>query len=91
MTNSKKETLVAFVRLACMAITSGAAMLGFAIDADLVYNMATVALFIVALIWGWWKDNNVTAAASEAHEFVELFKNTEPRCDMGVDEDGDEA
>lgn len=91
MNKNTKETIVAFVRLACMAITGSAAMLGFAIDAEVVYNVATVALWATALIWGWWRNNNVTAAATDAQEFVELFKNTEPRCDMEVEENGDEA
>lgn len=82
MNNNAKETIVAFVRLACMAATGAAAMFGFAVDAELVYNAATVVLFVAATLWGWWKNNNVTKAASDAHEFVELFKKTEPRCDM---------
>ena len=91
MTNNTKDTVVAFMRLACMGITSGAAMLGFAIDADLAYNIATVALFIVATLWGWWKNNNVTAAASEAQDFVKIIKANTPRCDMVGDDDGEEA
>lgn len=91
MNNNTKDTVIAFVRLAAMGITSAAAMLGFAIDADLAYNMATVLLFVTATLWGWWKNNNVTAAASEAQDFVKIIKANAPRCDMVGDDDGDEA
>lgn len=70
-----KNTIIAFTRLAAMAITGCAAMFGFAIDADLACNMATVALFFTATIWGWWKNNNVTAAAKEAQEILGMIKN----------------
>ena len=70
-----KNTIIAFTRLAAMAITGCAAMFGFAIDTDLACNMATVALFITAMLWGWWKNNNVTDAAKEAQEILGMIKN----------------
>lgn len=82
MTNNAKDTIIAFVRLLCMAATAAASMANIALDADAVYTIASIVLYVAATIWGWWKNNNVTKAASDAHEFVELFKNTEPRCDM---------
>ena len=72
--NDNKQTIIAIIRLVAMAVTGLAAMFGFAIDADLAYNMATVALFFTATLWGWWKNNNVTAAAKEAQEILGMIK-----------------
>ena len=91
MTNNTKDTVVAFARLPCMGLTSFAAMFGFAMDAELAYSIVSVALFAVATVWGWWKNNNVTAAASEAQDFVKIIKANTPRCDMVGDDDGEEA
>ena len=82
MTNDTKETVIAFIRLASMAITTGVAMFGFAIDVELVYTILSVAAAAAAMLWGWWKNNDVTAAASEASEFYKIIKANVPRCDM---------
>lgn len=91
MDNNTKQTVVAFVRLAAMGITSGAAIMGYAVDADLVFNVLSVIAAAAAIVWGWWFNNNVTAAAKFAQEMLNIEKANTPRCDMEVVEDGDEA
>lgn len=91
MTNDTKETVIAFIRLASMAITTGVAMFGFAIDVELVYTILSVAAAAAAMLWGWWFNNNVTGAAKFAQEMLNIEKANTPRCDMVGDDDGDEA
>lgn len=75
MDESKKQTLMAFVRLACMLITTGLAMVGITVDADALFVGAMVVLALAAYIWAWWKNNNVTTAATEAQKVLEELKH----------------
>ena len=82
-----KESVIAFVRLFCALISSGAAMFGFAMDADIMFTAAMSLIALVVLIWNWWKNNNVTKAAQEAQEYLKVIKKAD-----GVDRsDEDEA
>lgn len=74
MDENKKQTIIAFVRLACMFIASGLAIFNIAIDADSLFIGATCILAAAAFIWGWWKNNNVTAGATEAQKVLENLK-----------------
>ena len=74
MDESKKQTLMAFVRLACMLITTGLAMVGITVDADALFVGAMIVLALAAYIWAWWKNNNVTTAATEAQKILEELK-----------------
>lgn len=76
MTNNKKDTLVAFLRLFCTLVTSGATMFGIALDVDTLYIIVLAVVSLVAFLWSWWKNNNVTAAASEAQELLGIAKVT---------------
>lgn len=75
MTESKKQTLMAFVRLACMLITTGLAMVGITVDADALFVGAMIVLALAAYIWAWWKNNNVSTAATEAQKVLEELKH----------------
>lgn len=75
MDANKKDTLMAFVRLACMLVTTGLAMFGITVDADALFVGAMIVLAIVAYIWAWWKNNNVTEAATKAQEVLSELKS----------------
>lgn len=77
MTESNNQTLMAFIRLLCSVIASGAAMAGFALDADALFTGAALVLAIVAYIWSWWKNNNVTDAATAAQSVLDKMKKGE--------------
>lgn len=81
MTENKKQTIIAFVRLACMFVASAATMLGIAVDADALFIGATCVLSTATYIWAWWKNNNVTTAATEAQELLNMIKNMEGAAD----------
>ena len=82
MTNNTKQSIVAFIRLACMFVTSIATMAGIALDASVLYICVSSAATMIAFIWGWWKNNNVTTAATEAQEFLDMLKANSIRSDL---------
>ena len=75
MDESKKQTLMAFIRLACSLITTGLALYGVSVDADALFVLAMIVVALVAYIWSWWKNNNVSAAATEAQKVLEELKH----------------
>lgn len=74
MDASKKQTLMAFIRLFCMLVTTGFAMFGITVDADALFVGVMIVLALAAYIWAWWKNNNVTSAATEAQEYLDELK-----------------
>lgn len=75
MDENKKQTVMAFVRLACMLVTTGLAMFGITVDADALFTGAMLLLALAAYIWAWYKNNNVTTAATEAQKVLDELKN----------------
>lgn len=74
MTNNTKDTIVAFIRTGCALAAMIAAAFGVDLDAELINNVAVIFAAAVIIGWGCWKDNNFTRAATDAHDFVKLFK-----------------
>lgn len=68
------DKIIAFIRLACMLVSSGLAMFGMAIEADALFTGAMCVLAVAAYVWGWWKNNNVTEAAKEAQKVIDEIK-----------------
>ena len=75
MNESKKQTLMAFIRLACSLVATGLALYGVSVDADALFVLAMIVVALVAYIWSWWKNNNVTSAATEAQKVLEELKH----------------
>lgn len=75
MDESKKQAFMAFLRLACALVAAGLAMFGVAIDADALFVGVMTAVALVAYIWSWWKNNNVSTAATEAQKVLEELKH----------------
>lgn len=74
MDESKKQTLMAFIRLACSLVTTGLALYGVSVDADALFVLAMIVVALAAYIWAWWKNNNVTEAATKAQEVLSELK-----------------
>ena len=75
MDESKKQTLMAFIRLACSLVTTGLALYGVSVDADALFVLSMIVVALVAYIWSWWKNNNVSAAATEAQKVLDELKH----------------
>lgn len=74
MTESKKQTVMAFVRLACMLVVTALAMAGIAVDANALFTVVMIIISAVVAVWSWWKNNNVTEAATSAQEVLDELK-----------------
>lgn len=74
MDESKKQTIMAFIRLACMLIATGCTMFGIAIDADALFVGVMLVVSVIVYIWVWWKNNNVSKAATEAQKVLDEMK-----------------
>lgn len=74
MEESKKQTIMAFIRLACMLIATGCTMFGIAIDADALFVGVMLVISVIVYIWVWWKNNNVSKAATEAQKVLDEMK-----------------
>lgn len=88
MNESKKQTLMAFIRLACSLVATGLALYGVSVDADALFVLAMIVVALVAYIWSWWKNNNVSTAATEAQKVLdELKKGVGVKIEPGDDLD----
>lgn len=92
MDESKKQTIMAFIRLACMLIATGCTMFGIAVDADALFVGVMIVVSIVVYIWAWWKNNNVSTAATEAQKVLDEIKNgVKLDRDITTDDEADAA
>lgn len=95
MNENKKQTIMAFIRLACMLAATGCTMFGIAVDANDIFVGVMLVVSVLAYIWAWWKNNNVSKAATEAQRVLEELKkgvSVEIETDMEiVDEDEADA
>lgn len=88
MDDNKKQMLMAFIRLACSLVTTGLALYGISVDADALFVLAMIVVALIAYIWSWWKNNNVTSAATEAQKVLdELKKGVGVKIEPGDDLD----
>ena len=74
MDENKKQTIMAFIRLACMLIATGCTMFGIAVDADAIFVGVMLVVSVAVYIWVWWKNNNVSKAATEAQKVLDEMK-----------------
>lgn len=74
MDENKKQTIMAFIRLACMLIATGCTMFGIAVDADALFVGVMLVVSVAVYIWVWWKNNNVSKAATEAQKVLDEMK-----------------
>lgn len=74
MDENKKQTIMAFIRLACMLIATGCTMFGIAVDADALFVGVMLVISVIVYIWVWWKNNNVSKAATEAQKVLDEMK-----------------
>lgn len=44
------------------------------LEDDIIYDLVSLIVAIIANIWVWWRNNNVTRAAQEAQEVLSQLK-----------------
>lgn len=87
MDTNKKQTIMAFIRLACMLIATGCTMFGIAVEADALFVGVMLVVSVIVYIWVWWKNNNVSKAATEAQKVLDEMKQGVEVIFEDVDED----
>lgn len=68
------ETIAAIVRLVAPILAGAATYVGITINAEEIYILLAGVLTIAAFAWAWWKNNNVTEAAQQAQQMLDILK-----------------
>lgn len=71
-----RERIVAIVRLLVMLASAVAGGFGLTVDPDALGTIAACAVALIAGVYGWWKNNNLTAAAQDAQAYLDAVKAT---------------
>lgn len=71
------ERIKAVARLAVMLAASVAGGFGLTVDSDALLTVVLCAVALVAGVWSWWKNNNLTDAAQAAQEVLDGIKGGE--------------
>lgn len=72
--NINSQTVAAVVRLGVALVVSVFAMFGVDLDAGGIEDAVLAAASVVVLVWVWWRNNNVTMAAQEAQNVLDMVK-----------------
>ena len=70
------QRIVAIVRLLVMLASAVAGGFGLALDPDSLGTIAACAVALVAGVYGWWKNNNLTKAAQDAQAYLDAIKGS---------------
>ena len=74
MNDFNRERIVAIVRLLVMLASAVAGGFGLAIDADSLATIVACGVALVAGVYSWWRNNNVTQAATEAQHYLDSIR-----------------
>jgi hypothetical protein len=69
------ESIKAIVALVVTAAVNVANVCGFALDYGMLYNTVLSIASVVCVGYVWWKNQNVTAAAQQAQEYLKELKS----------------
>ena len=79
------ERIKAVATIVVVAIVNVLNVMGYAMDAEPYVNAITSVLSAVSIAYAWWKNQNVTAEATEAQELLNALKAKHAK-DDGIDE-----
>lgn len=74
MTDFTRERATAIVRLLIMLACSVAGGFGLTVDPDALGTIVACAVALVAGVYSWYKNNNLTQAATEAQHYLDSIK-----------------
>ena len=66
--------VIAIVRLLVLLIAGVAGGFGLTLDPDSLATIIACLVALVAGIWSWWKNNNLTQAAATAQKYLEEIR-----------------
>lgn len=79
---AKNERAMAIVRL-CVSlatiiniVASGFGWEPLGLDAELLYTVISGSAAIIATLWAWWKNNNLTDAAQAGQKVIDIIKRS---------------
>lgn len=76
--SEKAKALTRLVVILVLAVNGLLAGIGASpISNEAVYQVISDLVTILASVWAWWKNNNVTPEAAEAQGFLDGLKNEE--------------
>lgn len=73
-TDFNRERIVAIVRLLIMLASAVAGGFGLTVDPDALGTIVSCAVALVAGIYSWYKNNNLTQAATDAQHYLDSIK-----------------
>ena len=77
MHNFTTERIAAIARLVVTLVCAVAGGLGLTIDPDALATGGFCALALTAFVYSWWKNNNLTEAATKAQQYLDEIKRGE--------------
>ena len=70
------DRVVAVVRLVVTLVAMVAGGAGIAVEPDGLATIVACGVALVAGVWSWWKNNNVTKAAQDAQAYLDGIRGT---------------
>ena len=82
------DRTLAVARLLVALIVDIAAVYGYSLPVgeELLYSIAALVVMAITHIWVWWKNNNVTEAASKSQLILNSLKADDPEVIQAVDD-----
>ena len=74
MNDFTRERIVAIIRLVIMLVSAVAGGFGLTIDPDSLGTIVACGVALAAGVYSWWKNANVTEAATEAQRYLDSIK-----------------
>ena len=74
MNDFTRERIVAIIRLVIMLVSAVTGGFGLTIDPDSLGTIVACGVALAAGVYSWWKNANVTEAATEAQRYLDSIK-----------------
>lgn len=68
------ERVKAIATIIVTAAVNIANVMGYALDADSIVNAVLSVLSAIAIVYSWWKNQNITDEAIEAQKVLDALK-----------------
>ena len=74
MDGATLERVKAIITIIVTAVSTIAAMYGYAVDADAWISVALSIVSAACIVWSWWKNQNITPEAIQAQAVLDHLK-----------------